>query len=303
MFHRKIDWSSRLVAALVFLPAFLLALAIFHPALVVEGQAQAPAAFTADRDWPEKCSLETLEGRYAWFEQGTVVKPIPAFPFPPPFPYASVGIATYDGEGNSSGHGMTNLNGVPVPGTFTGTYVVNADCTLTGQFTNSRGMVLKYAGIITGLGMFQEIHYIYTDAFSFAVGSERKTPRRGCSQETFAGTYVVFGQGKNTLAPLPGFPPPPYPMGHVATVTADGAGNLSGQGIENVDGVAFPATFTATYTVSLDCMVSATIADTALGTTMTLPEVFTITGEGPFQEMHGVLSGPGAVFVDTLKRQ
>ncbi len=43
------------------------------------------------------------------------------------------------------------------------------------------------------------------------------------------------------------------------------------------------------------------IADTAMGSTVPIPEVGVITGEGQFQELRSIVSAPGLVFADTYK--
>jgi hypothetical protein len=156
--------------------------------------------------------------------------------------------------------------------------------------------------------MNQEIHYIYTDANLVASGVGKRTPRGQCSQETFKGSYTVSGQGTDVFAPLPLAISPPFPMAHVAIVTADGKGHLSGAGTEHPGSLSFPNTVTGTYTVSSECAVLLMFADTAMGITLNIPEVGVITGEGQSQELRSIIAAPGVtavgiVFTDTVTKQ
>ncbi len=250
-----------------------------------------------------ECSRATLKGSYGFLEQGTLL-PLPG-ERSSALPYANVGIAIFDGAGHLSGTYTASFGGMVVSGTVTGTYTVNPDCTYSDQFIPSPLTdVHHHAGTVTGEGMSQGADYIYADAGLVARGIANKTPVGRCSLETFKGTYAAAGEGTDVSSPIPGFPiAPPFPLAHVATLTADGSGHVAGQGVENVAGVAFPATFTATYTVSADCTVSLEIEDTAGGITLTIPEVGTITGEGQFQELRSIISAPGVVFADSFKRR
>lgn len=294
MLHRKVDWSSRLVAVLVFLPAFLVALALFHPALVVEGQAHAPAAVAADRDWDEKCSLETLEGTYGDFEQGTVLAPFPGFP-PPPFPVVLSGIVTYDGAGHISATYTASFGGMILPATATGKYIVKPDCTYSDTITEPNGPGGHHVGTITGEGMLQEVHFVYTDPWLVASGTLKKTPRRGCSQETLEGTYAIFGQGLATLPNLPPF----LPVAHVGTFTADGDGHFSGEDTITIAGKTKADAFTAEYIVKPDCSFTSAIT-TSIGV---VNEAGVITGVGRFQETHTIYTNQGWVAAETGKKQ
>jgi hypothetical protein len=252
------------------------------------------------------CSLTSFKGTYGDIEQGTVILDLgPPFPAPP-FPVALSGIVTYDGKGSVSAKYTATFNGVTMPGTATGTYAVNPDCTYSDEITPyPSGPTSHHAGTITGEGISQQVDYVYTDPWLVAFGTLRKTPPWGCSLRSLKGTYEVFGQGEDTsmTIPIPGFPSPPFPAGHVGIFTADGAGHFSGHDVEKVDVVAAPTTFTATYTVNPDCTASFTITDSMGPVTRTIHETGTITGLGDSQEVHSIMTDPGWVFVDTAKKQ
>jgi len=254
-------------------------------------------------DKSASCSMTTLRGSYGGFAQGTILVQLPGMPAPP-FPWAGVGLHNFDGSGNWSVTYAMGIGGAVVPwgAQMIGTYTISRDCTLAIQGTDMpTGSPVAITGTISGEGLLQEVHFMYAVPYTFASGMLRKTPRGGCSQRTFRGTYAVFGQGTDVDVAFPGFPPPPFPMGHVGKLTANGLGYFSGAAMEDMDGFPFPATSAASYTVKADCSVSGTIADSALGLTIYVPFQGVITGEGQFQEIHIILTNPGSVFADTWK--
>jgi hypothetical protein len=82
------------------------------------------------------CSQATLKGHhFAYTSTGSLV----AAPIPPSVwgPYAEVGVQYFDGNGSVAFSFNASQNGNTGPGTATGTYTVNNDC--TGQFTETGG--------------------------------------------------------------------------------------------------------------------------------------------------------------------
>jgi hypothetical protein len=84
------------------------------------------------------CSEATLKGHhFAYTSTGSLV----AAPIPPSVwgPYAEVGVQYFDGKGGVSFTFNASVNGSVGPGTATGTYTVNDDC--TGTFSEAGGGV------------------------------------------------------------------------------------------------------------------------------------------------------------------
>ena len=242
------------------------------------------------------CSLATLTGTYGVLEQGAIVTQIVGFPAPPPYPVVLAASAAYDGTGNLSGPFKISIAGLQLTGTFTGTYTVSSDCKYTEEFVATPpGASLHDSGVITGDGAFREIHYIYTDSDRVISGTAKKTPPGGCSLETIKGKYAVFGQG--TII-APGFPP--LLAAHVGPFTADGAGHFSGSDDVTHGGTALHETFTGNAAITSDCTVSLIITDSG---GLVANEWGTITGEGRSQEFNGIVTNPGWVFVESVKRQ
>ncbi len=106
-----------------------------------------------------KCSTETLKGTYALSGQGRVGNPLA----PPLAPVVHVGVVTFDGHGNFEGSETANVNGAGEENTFTGTYTVNRDCSMSAEILSSSRLTLLEAGVIVGEGTRQEVHSIVTD--------------------------------------------------------------------------------------------------------------------------------------------
>jgi hypothetical protein len=280
MLTRKQGWSSLMFAVLF---------------LGVTTVATLPLA-AQDRDhlsnWAKECSLRTLHGRYGIFAQGTLL----ATSAHPAYPFVVSGIFTYDGEGNVSGtYNQSVGGGISTALTAEGTYQVNPDCTYSAELTTPAGVVHR-VGTITGEGMLQEIHILYTDSSSVAFGTLKKIRERPCSLATLKGAYALFGQG--TI--LPPAPASPLADATAGILTFDGEGNFSGEDTANINGTSAPVTFTGTYAVTPDCGVSAVIY---ASNGHTLQEEGSITGEGEFKEIHDIFTTAGWVFTDTLKKQ
>jgi len=253
-----------------------------------------PVAAQANAEYKNSCSLATLQGTYGDFEEGTVLAQFPGLPAPP-FPVVLVGMVTYDGAGNVSATYTASMGGVILPGTGTGTYTVNPDCTYSDAITEPNGPGGHHVGAITGKGMFQEVHAMYIDPWLVASGTLRKTPAGGCSQKTLKGTYAVFGQGWLTPPGLSSL----VPAAHAGIFAANGKGSFHGDDTISIAGNTMPDSFTATYTINADCTIFAEIT-TSMGV---IHEAGTITGKWGFQESHKIITDPGWVFAETDKKE
>jgi uncharacterized repeat protein (TIGR01451 family) len=293
MFARKLDLPSLSVSALVFLPALLVLLFFFNQAPAAEAQAQTVPSTPKGIDYVGQCSLKTLKGTYGVLEQGTVMVQLPGFP-PPPGLVAISGVRTYDGAGKLSGSFMASYNGAVVPGTVTGTYSVEPDCTYSDEIILSvPGIAVHRAGTISGIGIFRELHYD-TDAGLAMVGTVKRILRSPCSVPTLRGTYAVSDPGapEETLR----FSPLTFPSAHNGTVTFDGAGNFSAKHTGSLNDAIATETLKGKYAVNPDCTFS---------TEVSLPDghvshgAGTITGMGPYQEVH-IITDAGWVFTNAL---
>jgi hypothetical protein len=244
------------------------------------------------------CSVASLKGTFGVLERGTITVQLPGFP-PPPYPFSNSALATYDGAGHFSGSFTASDAGVVVPGTFSGTYTVGADCTYADEFTiQPTDMVSHHKGAIVGEGPMQEIRYIYNDPGIVANGTAGRTPPGGCSVATLKGTYMEAQEG-TLVQSLPDLPPAPLPGVQTGVTTYDGAGHFSGEFVANFGGVIVSGSGGGTYTVNADCTYSdvGTSGDAA-GT----ENVGNITGNGTFQELHTMYAVPWLVATGTSKK-
>lgn len=124
------------------------------------------------------------------------------------------------------------------------------------------------------------------------------TSSGGCSLATLLGTYGFFEQG-TYVGQIGPFPPGPFPVAIVGSVTYDGTGNLSGAYTGNFGGFILSAPFKGTYTVSPDCTYSDEFAP---GPGLLLHTAGTISGRGMFQEIHYIGTDTGIVMSGTSKK-
>ena len=191
------------------------------------------------------------------------------------------------------------VGGQITPGTAEGTYQVNPDCTYSAELTLPNGSVAHRVGTITGEGMEQEIHILYTDPSSVAFGTLKKTPRGECSVKTLKGDYALFGEGLIFVSATSS-----VPRATAGLLTFDGEGNFEGAATGNTNGGITQAGFTGTYTVTPDCEVSAEIDVTSgPNTGVVIHEVGSVTGERESREIHDIFTTTHWVFTDTLKKQ
>jgi hypothetical protein len=241
-------------------------------------------------DAPGGCSLATLKGTYGGLEEGTILLDF-GYPFPPPpFLGVVVGSVTYDGAGNLAINYMANFGGLTIPGTATGTYTVNPDCTYTDEVPSTDA---HRVGVITGEGMLQELHVMFTDFWVVGSGIRKKAPQGNCSAETVKGTYALLGQGTA---------PGPVSLAHTGFAFVDGKGIIAGEDTQNIGGGVMQSTFTGTYSVNPDC----TVSNTTLDTSELYPptnEFGVIVGVGQNQEVWSIITDPGYVFVDKARRK
>ncbi len=131
--------------------------AILLSAMLLAGLA--PAAHAQGEN--TGCSLSTLKGAYSVQGQGTIVAQLPGFPAPP-FPFAEVAIDFLDGAGNISGKFTANVNGVAIPGTVSGTYTVNSDCTGTISMQSNSGIPINKSFVVVRAG---GLRLVQTDSY------------------------------------------------------------------------------------------------------------------------------------------
>ena len=116
----------------------------------------APALDTALAD-DGGCSTAMVRGDYGVYGQGTVFVGSP----PQPGLGVDVGLAAIDGKGNVTGSITFSFNGTIFRTKYTGSYLVNSDCTITLTIYDDLGETLQQEGVVFGDG--DEIRFIGTD--------------------------------------------------------------------------------------------------------------------------------------------
>jgi len=111
---------------------------------------------------------------------------------------------------------------------------------------------------------------------------------------TLKGSYALFGEGMITASN------PSQPITHVGMVTYDGTGNFFGSDTIMLNGALIPDTFSGTYTVTEECMISVDISSTAVGV---VHEKGWIVGQGKSTEVHLIVTDPGFVFREATRKQ
>lgn len=102
-----------------------------------------------------ECSEASVKGPYSLFGQGTL-----HLPDTPALPARQTGLVTYNGRGNFYGSETANLAGEIEHNTFTGTYSVGRNCSVSAELASSSGLNLHLAGVITGEGVRQAVHVL-----------------------------------------------------------------------------------------------------------------------------------------------
>jgi hypothetical protein len=134
-----------------------LAVVIVGVGVLVLGITQAAGAvLAATPGTGARCSLATFNGTYIMNTQGIEI----GGATPGPFAYAAISV--YDGKGCTQGTFSGSFNGVIVRNQFgTGTYTVNADCTVTETDNLGGGAFAHYDGFLSPDGNL--ITFVETD--------------------------------------------------------------------------------------------------------------------------------------------
>ena len=123
---------------------------------------QSPRHLTAQNP-PVACSPAMLSGGYSYSVSGTIFNSTGLAGF-----YSVVGVLTADGRGSVVGTDTISTNGVVQSArTYTGTYVVQANCTGTIT-TNYQGQIAPLAFSVAGSG--DEISFMQTNNGTVGIG-------------------------------------------------------------------------------------------------------------------------------------
>jgi len=144
----------------------------FSPALLALALVAAVALVSASAfvgQAREECSVETLVGPYGFTDSGTAFIPGPGGQVNP-VQVVVLGRFVADGEGHLAGTDTSTVGGQIARGnTFSGTYVVHADCTGSDTLTlQPQNMVIHHDFVIVDKG--RELMSTHTDPGSVFTG-------------------------------------------------------------------------------------------------------------------------------------
>jgi len=94
------------------------------------------------------CNNGSLYGAYGLKVQGYALAAPDGTPLASPAPLDVIGAVTADGSGGTSGVSTVDVAGVVQQGSSTGTYSVNANCTVTMTVSTKSGLTLHLAGVL-----------------------------------------------------------------------------------------------------------------------------------------------------------
>jgi hypothetical protein len=116
----------------------------------------------------DQCSTATMKGDYLYAQDGIILgKSVDKNRF-----FAQAGRERFDGNGGMSGVYSGNFNGDIVRGSYSGTYVMKADCSGSVTFTDNLKQVSHYDIYATQGG--DEFVFVQTDSGSITAAYERR---------------------------------------------------------------------------------------------------------------------------------
>jgi hypothetical protein len=205
-----------------------------------------------------RCTNASLRGSYGFTAGGFTVAGSPV----PPFlqgPFASVGIAVYDGRGGVALTASATFNGVTqaLP-TVKGSYQVDSDCTFVSKLENGATF---FASIVDG---GNRLYVLQTTPGVIASGTAYlQSPRRRDDDDDFSpracrvaltkGPYGFISQG--TSAPPTVQPPAAGPLAGVGTVAFSPNGTFLLKAVRSANGLIDPQplNLTGNYSFTQDC--------------------------------------------------
>jgi hypothetical protein len=235
------------------------------------------------------CNNHSLRGPYGFAVQGQTGATSTGTE---PGEIAAAGQIVFDGNGGLTGNEWESFNGRITPITFSGTYIVAADC--TGRATVHNGLTATFRLMLVERG--QEVNIIESDQGVVAEGQITQQGLERCSNATFRGAYGFAASG--SVFASPGNPSEIFDLAVWARIVADGHGHSTQQTSASVNGAYSEANETADYSVNPDCTGSATIHHS----NGTVEHVnFVIVERG--NEIKFISAEPGAVFAGSMDKQ
>lgn len=169
----------------------------------------------------------------------------------------SIGVETFDGNGNTFVSETLNAALGIFPQTLTGTYTIHPDCTGSATVNFPDGGTATASLIVVDAGSEIEFMNTWHAVVEFGIMKKQAIANGECTNATLNGTYGYVLEGF-----FQGYKRSPLGSTSIAASngieTFDGNGNTFGSETVNVAGETFQQTFTGTYHVNADCTGSIT---------------------------------------------
>jgi hypothetical protein len=211
------------------------------------------AAMCHPVDAAQNCGNQDLKGAYGAIATGSLV----AAPLPPELlgPSTRVGRLDVDGKGNAQIKVTVSFNGAIIDEEYTGTYLVNPDCTMS-MILNvpfpgiSAPIPLTFFGALADEG--RQISILIVDPPGAEIRIDlRRQEHLTCSTADVSGGYLVDLVGVNVF--LPDYPPGVF--ARVGRLAFDGKGAFSANTQTSYNGLIVGEVFSGSYTVDSACKV------------------------------------------------
>jgi len=205
-----------------------------------------------DGDDNQQCSLSSLKGPSVYAVNGWIVVDDGSTDVYR-YPKASAGKEIYDGKGGLLAVGTVNINGKIERTSNVGTYIVNSDCSGSGQYFNSDGDIVATWDFIIDQ---KRNRYVWLWTTPGAVGTSytiftktEKLAEIPCSVQTMKGKYIIqpskdwFKQGDSRV-----------PGAYISQARFDGDGSMTILPFANNNGITQETEhIDGTYHVDSDC--------------------------------------------------
>ena len=119
----------------------------------------------------DSCNDKTLEGKWGFTLQGSVLGPIGGFGAGL---VSLVSVIDSNGSGAFTATGKANVGGVTITNTVTGSYAVNSDCTGTATWHYPGGWTMDLFFVITGEGNDRQVWLVNSNQPAVLHGTARK---------------------------------------------------------------------------------------------------------------------------------
>jgi hypothetical protein len=217
--------------------------ALFVAPMLILGLLAPPGAHA------QKCQNSQYKGVYSALALGDFIT-LPGLPPPLLGPTTRLGRVEVDGNGNAKIHAITSLDGFILEEDYTGTYVVNPDCTidviLNIPFPGAGFIPFQFKGVFSENLQQLDIMLVNPPGSTVTL-TLRQQNKANCTSHDLNGGYAVNMRGDT------GLPASPALFSRLGRVQFDGVGGFSAQTFTSSGGAIAADNFSGTYSVDPSC--------------------------------------------------